>query len=58
MKLQSDPTVIFAIEKQYGELNRQLTTKDLTFESDYNTNVCVYLRMCIYIYIFHKPNLC
>ena len=37
MKLQSDPTVIFAIEKQYGELNRQLTRKDLTFESDYNT---------------------
>ena len=37
MKLQSDPTVVFAIEKQYGELNRKLTRKDLTFKSDYNT---------------------
>jgi len=37
MKLQSDPTVLFAINKELGELDRKLTKNDLKFESDYNT---------------------
>lgn len=39
MKLQSDPTVIFAITEGSGELNRPLTYKDLRFENGYNTYV-------------------
>ena len=37
MKLQSDPTVIFAIRKELGELDRELIIEDLSFESEYNT---------------------
>ena len=37
MKLQSDPTVLFAINKELGELDRKLTKNDLKFKSDYNT---------------------
>lgn len=37
MKLQSDPTVIYGITKQKGEFNRELTKKDLNFDSEYNT---------------------
>ena len=29
MKLQSDPTVLFAINKELGELDRKLTKNDL-----------------------------
>ena len=37
MKLQSDPTVIYGIKKKTGNFNRELTRKDLSFKSDYNT---------------------
>ena len=37
MKLQSDPTVIFAITKGNRELMRALTRKDLKIKSPYNT---------------------
>ena len=37
MKLQSDPTVIFAIRKELGELDREFIIEDLSFESEYNT---------------------
>lgn len=37
MRLQSDPTVIYAITKGYGKLDRKLKKKDLWFESNYNT---------------------
>ena len=39
MKLQSDPTVIFALTEGKGELNRPLTYKDLRVENGYNTYV-------------------
>ena len=39
MKLQSDPTVIFAITDGLGELKRPLTYKDLRVENAYNTYV-------------------
>jgi UPF0755 protein len=37
MRLQSDPTVIYAISNGYGKIGRKLTRKDLWFESKYNT---------------------
>lgn len=37
MKLQSDPTVIFAVSNAEGVLDRPLTHDDLTFKSPYNT---------------------
>ncbi len=37
MKLQSDPTVIFALTDGAGELGRALTRNDWKFESPYNT---------------------
>ena len=37
MKLQSDPTVIFALTDGAGELGRALTRADWKFESPYNT---------------------
>jgi UPF0755 protein len=37
MRLQSDPTVIYAISDGYGKLGRKLTRKDWFFESPYNT---------------------
>ena len=37
MALQSDPTVIFAITKGSGPLDRALTRKDLGIDSPYNT---------------------
>lgn len=37
MKLQSDPTVIFALTDGTGELGRALTRSDWKFESPYNT---------------------
>lgn len=37
MKLQSDPTVIFALTDGSGELGRALTRADWKFESPYNT---------------------
>ena len=39
IKLQSDPTVIFALTDGVGELNRDLTYKDLRIENGYNTYV-------------------
>ena len=39
MKLQSDPTVIFALTDGTGELKRALTYKDLRTENGYNTYV-------------------
>ena len=36
MKLQSDPTVLFAINKELGELDRKLTKNDLKFENSDN----------------------
>jgi len=39
MKLQSDPTVIFALTEGKGDLNRSLTYKDLRTENGYNTYV-------------------
>lgn len=37
MMLQSDPTVIYAVEKDKGPLNRPLYRKDLKYDSPYNT---------------------
>ncbi|WP_372398926.1 endolytic transglycosylase MltG [Azospirillum sp. HJ39] len=37
MKLQSDPTVIYALTEGSGELGRTLTRNDWKFESPYNT---------------------
>jgi UPF0755 protein len=37
MPLQSDPTVVYAIEKDKGAMNRALTTADLKVDSPYNT---------------------
>lgn len=37
MKLQSDPTVIYAVEKEKGPLTRPLVTSDLAADSPYNT---------------------
>lgn len=37
MRLQTDPTVIYAIEKDKGPLGRALMTDDLTYDSPYNT---------------------
>lgn len=39
MRLQSDPTVIYAITKGAGALGRRLTRKDLRTKSPYNTYV-------------------
>ena len=39
MKLQSDPTVIFALSEGTGEFKRNLTYKDLRVENGYNTYV-------------------
>lgn len=39
MKLQSDPTVIFALTNGVGELGRNLTYRDLRTENGYNTYV-------------------
>ena len=37
MRLQSDPTVIYAITDGYGKMNRKLNHSDLQFVSPYNT---------------------
>lgn len=37
MRLQSDPTVAYAIERERGPLEGELTTKDLSYDSPYNT---------------------
>jgi UPF0755 protein len=37
MRLQSDPTVVYAISNGYGKIESKLTRKDLWFESPYNT---------------------
>lgn len=37
MRLQSDPTVIYAMSDGYGKIERKLTRKDLLFQSPYNT---------------------
>jgi len=37
MRLQTDPTVVFAIAGGAGSINRSLTRKDLAFPSPYNT---------------------
>ena len=37
MRLQSDPTVIYALTDGYGKMERKLTRKDLWFQSPYNT---------------------
>lgn len=37
MRLQSDPTVIYAISKGYGKIDHPLTRKELWFESPYNS---------------------
>jgi UPF0755 protein len=39
IKLQTDPTVIYALADGTGPLGRELTRKDLTFEHAYNTYV-------------------
>ena len=39
MKLQADPTVIYAITRGEDSLGRQLSRKDLEFKSPYNTYV-------------------
>ena len=39
LKLQTDPTVAYAIEKDHGPMNRALTLNDLTYNSPYNTYV-------------------
>lgn len=37
MRLQSDPTVIYALSEGKGRLDRELLLKDLEFDSPYNT---------------------
>ena len=37
MRLQSDPTVIYAMSDGYGKIDRKLTRKDLWFVSPFNT---------------------
>ncbi len=37
MRLQTDPTVIYAMSNGYGEINRKLYTNDLKIDSPYNT---------------------
>ena len=37
MRLQSDPTIIYALSDKYGKIDRKLTRKDLLLESEYNT---------------------
>lgn len=37
MRMQSDPTVIYAISDGYGKIDRKLTRNDLFFKSPYNT---------------------
>ena len=37
MRLQTDPTVVFAIAGGAGSMNRSLTRRDLAFRSPYNT---------------------
>lgn len=37
MKLQSDPTVAYGVEKDKGPLKQALTLKDLQYDSPYNT---------------------
>jgi UPF0755 protein len=37
MRLQTDPTVVYAIARGAGSLNRPLSRKDLKFSSPYNT---------------------
>jgi UPF0755 protein len=37
MRLQSDPTVVYAMSNGYGRIEGKLTRKDLWFESPYNT---------------------
>ena len=39
MRLQSDPTVIFAMTKGERKFDRKLLRKDLKYDSDYNTYV-------------------
>ena len=37
MRLQSCPTIIYAVSEKYGKIGRKLTKKDLSFDSPYNT---------------------
>jgi UPF0755 protein len=37
MRLQSDPTVIYALSNEYGKIDHPLTRRELLFESPYNT---------------------
>ena len=37
MRLQSDPTVIYALSDGYGKMDRKITRQDLWFKSPYNT---------------------
>ncbi|MDR3223966.1 MAG: endolytic transglycosylase MltG [Holosporales bacterium] len=39
MKLQSCPTVIYAVSQGYGKIGRDLTIEDLKFDSPFNTYV-------------------